>query len=93
MPLKSIKARRIFDSRGNPTVEVDLYTELGLFRAAVPSGASTGVHEALELRDNDKAHYHGKDVSKAISNVNDIIAPALLKSGLEPTQQTEVKEL
>lgn len=92
MPLKSIKARQIFDSRGNPTVEVDLVTDLGLFRAAVPSGASTGVHEALELRDNDKNHYHGKAVLKAIANVNDIIAPELLKSGLEATQQTEIDE-
>lgn len=93
MPLKSIKARQIFDSRGNPTVEVDLVTDLGLFRAAVPSGASTGVHEALELRDNDKANYHGKAVLKAIANVNNVIAPALLKSGLEATQQTEVSKV
>jgi enolase len=54
-------------------------TDLGLFRAAVPSGASTGIHEALELRDNDKKHYVGKDVSKAINNVNTIIVPELLK--------------
>lgn len=54
-------------------------TDLGLFRAAVPSGASTGIHEALELRDNDKKNYVGKDVSKAISNVNTIIVPELLK--------------
>lgn len=92
MTLKSIKARQIFDSRGNPTVEVDLVTDLGLFRAAVPSGASTGVHEALELRDNDKANYHAKGVLKAISNVNDIIAPALLTAGLEVTQQTEIDD-
>jgi enolase len=92
MPLKSIHARQIFDSRGNPTVEVDLYTDLGLFRAAVPSGASTGVHEALELRDNDKSKYMGKSVYKAVSNVNDQIAPALLKSGLDETQQVEVDE-
>lgn len=65
-------------------------TELGLFRAAVPSGASTGVHEALELRDNDKANYHGKGVLKAIDNVNSIIAPELLKQSFEVTQQTEV---
>ncbi|KAE8743684.1 Enolase [Frankliniella occidentalis] len=93
MPVKSVKARNIFDSRGNPTVEVDLVTELGLFRAAVPSGASTGVHEALELRDNDKSQYHGKSVQKAIDNVNNIIAPELIKSGLEVTQQKEIDEL
>lgn len=55
-------------------------TELGLFRAAVPSGASTGVHEALELRDNDKSQYHGKSVQKAIDNVNNIIAAEVIKS-------------
>ncbi|VEN46995.1 unnamed protein product [Callosobruchus maculatus] len=92
MPMKSIRARNIFDSRGNPTVEVDLITDLGLFRAAVPSGASTGVHEALELRDEVKTEYHGKGVFKAIDNVNKIIAPELLKSGLEVTQQTEIDE-
>lgn len=58
-------------------------TDLGLFRAAVPSGASTGVHEALELRDNDKKNYVGKDVSKAIDNVNTIIVPELLKQVME----------
>ncbi|EFA10506.1 enolase [Tribolium castaneum] len=93
MPMKTIFARQIFDSRGNPTVEVDLITDLGLFRAAVPSGASTGVHEALELRDNDKANYHGKSVQKAINNVNTIIAPELIKSNLEVTQQTEIDDL
>ena len=90
MPIKSIYARRIFDSRGNPTVEVDLCTDLGLFRAAVPSGASTGVHEALELRDNDADNYMGKDVTKAIQNVNCVIAPALIKQNFEVTQQTEI---
>lgn len=93
MPIKSILARQIFDSRGNPTVEVDLTTELGLFRAAVPSGASTGVHEALELRDNEKNNYHGKGVAKAVANINQALAPELIKSGLEVTQQTEVDEL
>lgn len=63
--------------------QVDLVTDLGLFRAAVPSGASTGVHEALELRDNDKKNYVGKDVSKAIDNVNKIIVPELLKQVVE----------
>ncbi|XP_055702675.1 enolase [Phlebotomus papatasi] len=90
MVVQKILARQIFDSRGNPTVEVDLTTNLGLFRAAVPSGASTGVHEALELRDNDKNHYHGKAVLKAVDNINKIIAPELIKSGLCVTQQEEV---
>uniref|UniRef100_A0A8C0JS48 Enolase N-terminal domain-containing protein n=1 Tax=Canis lupus dingo TaxID=286419 RepID=A0A8C0JS48_CANLU len=61
MSILKIHAREIFDSRGNPTVEVDLYTSKGLFRAAVPSGASTGIYEALELRDNDKTRYMGKE--------------------------------
>uniref|UniRef100_A0A8C2KB28 phosphopyruvate hydratase n=1 Tax=Cyprinus carpio TaxID=7962 RepID=A0A8C2KB28_CYPCA len=78
MSILKIHAREIFDSRGNPTVEVDLYTEKGLFRAAVPSGASTGIYEALELRDNDKSRYLGKGVSKAVDHVNQTIAPALI---------------
>ena len=76
--IKSIKGRVILDSRGNPTVEVDLVLEDGSFgRAAVPSGASTGSHEALELRDGDKKHYGGKGVLKAVGNVNTILAKAL----------------
>jgi len=78
MSIKSLKARQIFDSRGNPTVEVDLYTEKGLFRAAVPSGASTGIYEALELRDGDKSKYLGKGVSKAVANINNEIAPKIV---------------
>jgi len=80
MSVQAIKARQIFDSRGNPTVEVDLTTDKGVFRAAVPSGASTGIYEALELRDGDKANYHGKGVSKAINNINTVIGPALVKA-------------
>merc|ERR1712071_310119 len=90
MSIQKIFARMIFDSRGNPTVEVDLTTEKGLFRAAVPSGASTGIHEALEMRDGVKAEFHGKGVNKAISNVNDIIVPALLKENIDVTDQTAV---
>ncbi|MBD3266252.1 phosphopyruvate hydratase [bacterium] len=76
--IENIHAREILDSRGNPTVEVEVYLEAGLSgRAAVPSGASTGVHEALELRDGDKGRYMGKGVTKAVQNVNDVIAPAL----------------
>lgn len=86
-----IRAREIFDSRGNPTVEVDLLTEMALFRAAVPSGASTGVYEALELRDNDKNRLLGKGVLKAVSNVIDIIGPKL--QGLDVTHQAKIDKL
>jgi enolase len=73
--IKSVKARQIFDSRGNPTVEVDCLLESGAFgRAAVPSGASTGEHEAIELRDGDKSRYLGRGVTKAVNNVNTTIA-------------------
>ena len=75
MSIKLVKAREILDSRGNPTVEVDLITENGLFRSMVPSGASAGQHEALELRDEDNRRYLGKGTLKAVSNVNNIIAP------------------
>lgn len=87
--IKSIKARQILDSRGNPTVEVDVFTEAGnIGRAAVPSGASTGSKEALELRDGDKSYYVGKSVLKAVKNVNEILAPKLL--GMEVTSQKAI---
>lgn len=86
-PITRIHARMIYDSRGNPTVEVDLTTSRGTFRAAVPSGASTGIHEALELRDKDKANWHGKGVTKAIANINEIIAPKVVEAGLNPVDQ------
>jgi enolase len=92
MSIQKVLARQIYDSRGNPTVEVDLVTAKGLFRAAVPSGASTGIYEALELRDNDKAIHHGKGVLKAVSNINDSIVPALLPKGFNVTQQKEIDE-
>ncbi|KAG6335456.1 hypothetical protein ID866_3630 [Astraeus odoratus] len=92
MSITKVHARQIFDSRGNPTVEVDLYTARGRFRAAVPSGASTGVHEAVELRDGDKANYVGKGVSKAVQNVNTVLGPELIKSGLKVTQQKEIDD-
>ncbi|MBF8964743.1 phosphopyruvate hydratase [Pontibacter sp. FD36] len=77
--ITDIKARQIFDSRGNPTVEVDVFTENGVLgRAAVPSGASTGVHEAVELRDGDKGKYMGKGVLQAVQNVNEKIAEELV---------------
>src|SRR5512135_1848938 len=79
-------ARQILDSRGNPTIEVDVVLESGAMgRAAVPSGASTGKREALELRDGDKKRYLGKGVLKAVANVNEEIGPQLL--GLESTEQ------
>ena len=90
--ITEVYAREILDSRGNPTVEVEVCLEDGAMgRAAVPSGASTGVHEAVELRDGDKARYLGKGVTKAVENVNDIIAEAII--GLEATRQTEIDEL
>ncbi|XP_052228791.1 enolase-like isoform X2 [Dreissena polymorpha] len=92
MPVKAVKARQIFDSRGNPTVEVDVTTEKGLFRAAVPSGASTGIYEALEMRDKDPKAYLGKGVMNAVNNVNNIIAGELVKSGLDEADQTAVDE-
>jgi enolase len=77
--ISEIFARQILDSRGNPTIEADVITDEGAVgRAAVPSGASTGIHEAVELRDGDKKKYGGKGVLKAVQNVNDIITPALL---------------
>jgi len=92
MSVTRVFARSIFDSRGNPTVEVDLYTAKGLFRAAVPSGASTGVHEALEMRDGDKKRYHGKSVDKAVGNVNTTLGPKLIASGIKVTDQAAVDE-
>ena len=86
MTIKDIVAREILDSRGNPTVEVDMWLENGITaRASVPSGASTGSREALELRDGDKSRYDGKGVLKAVSNVNDIIKPVIV--GLEANQE------
>ncbi len=88
----SIHAREILDSRGNPTVEVDVELENGAFgRAAVPSGASTGSLEALELRDGDKKRYKGKGVKKAVANVNNAISDALL--GLDATNQVKIDQI
>lgn len=87
--IKDIKAREILDSRGNPTVEVDLYTELGMFRASVPSGASTGAYEAVELRDGG-SRYVGKGVLKAVGNVNTVMGPQLL--GMDETDQRKIDE-
>ncbi|SIR29533.1 phosphopyruvate hydratase [Peribacillus simplex] len=84
--IEHVYAREVLDSRGNPTIEVEIQTESGYFgRAIVPSGASTGEHEAVELRDGDKSRYLGKGVQKAVDNVNDIIAEAVI--GLDVTNQ------
>lgn len=87
--ITNIHARQILDSRGNPTIEVDVYTNTGIVaRAAVPSGASTGIHEAVELRDNDKGTYMGKGVLKAIENVNNILSEEL--QGYYVTDQRDI---
>ena len=87
-----VHARQILDSRGNPTIEVDVITENGILgRAAVPSGASTGVHEAVELRDGDKKVYLGKGVLKAVANVNDKIADEL--KGIDVFEQNAIDKI
>lgn len=92
MKIQSIKAREILDSRGNPTVEVDVILDSGkMGRAAVPSGASTGTNEALELRDGDPERYSGKGVLKAVDNVNGIIAPKLI--GIRADRQEYIDEM
>ena len=92
MQIRQIKAREVLDSRGNPTIEVDCILNDDAFgRAIVPSGASTGEHEALELRDGDKARYLGKGVRKAVENVNEKIAPAL--KGEDATMQSRIDQL
>ncbi|KAI9851128.1 MAG: hypothetical protein M1838_004463 [Thelocarpon superellum] len=93
MPISKIHARSVYDSRGNPTVEVDVLTETGLHRAIVPSGASTGQHEACELRDGDKSKWGGKGVTKAVDNVNSIIAPAVIKHSIDVKDQSAVDKL
>jgi len=89
--IRTLRAREILDSRGNPTIEVDLATDKGLFRAAVPSGASTGVYEALELRDKDPARYLGKGVLTAVKNVNELVAPKLF--GKNVLEQSELDKM
>ena len=89
--IQSIKAREVLDSRGNPTVEVEVRSECGAFgRAIVPSGASTGIYEAVELRDGDKSRYLGKGVLQAVKNVNEVIAPELL--GYDVFAQREIDQ-
>ncbi|MBR4070408.1 MAG: phosphopyruvate hydratase, partial [Bacteroidaceae bacterium] len=92
MKIDKIIAREILDSRGNPTIEVDVILENGVMgRAAVPSGASTGENEALEMRDGDKGRYGGKGTLRAVDNVNTIIAPALI--GRSAFRQREIDNL
>jgi enolase len=86
-----VNAREILDSRGNPTVEAEVQTDSGLGRAAVPSGASTGEHEAIELRDDDKKRYLGKGVTKAVANINDQLGPALI--GLSALDQPAIDQV
>ena len=89
MTIKKVHAREILDSRGNPTVEVEVTLESGIMgRASVPSGASTGENEALELRDGDKSRYLGKGVQKAVDNVNKVIAPAII--GMSTLEQRQI---
>jgi len=87
--IKRVRARQVFDSRANPTVEVDVELECGIIgRGTVPSGASTGIFEALEMRDGDPAHFQGKSVYKAVDHVNQVIAPCVM--GMDATQQSVV---
>src|SRR6267378_2473833 len=87
--IQRVRAREILDSRGNPTVEVDVILDSGaLGRASVPSGASTGAYEAVELRDGDKKRYLGRGVLKAVKNVNDVIGPKLL--GMNAANQLDI---
>ena len=95
MPIiTDVYAREVLDSRGNPTVEVEVLTESGAFgRALVPSGASTGEHEAVELRDGDKSRYLGKGVTKAVENVNEIIAPEIVEGEFSALDQVSIDKM
>jgi enolase len=88
--ITAVKGREIIDSRGNPTVEVDVTTSLGVFTASVPSGASTGAYEAVELRDGG-SRYMGKGVTKAVSNVNTVLASAVM--GMDPADQRAIDDV
>ncbi|KYQ58833.1 Alpha-enolase [Trachymyrmex zeteki] len=93
MALRKIKARQIFDSRGEPTLEVDVITDIGLFRSSVPSTVLPNPNQAREIRDENKMAYHGRSVFKVVNIINNVIAPQLIKSRLEVCQQTEIDEL
>ncbi|XP_075099027.1 cytosolic enolase 3 [Nicotiana tabacum] len=89
--ITKVKARQILDSRGIPTVEVDLHTNKGVFRASVPSGASSGMYEAIELRDGEKGTYLGNGVNRAVKNINEKISVALV--GMDPTLQSQIDQV
>ncbi|XP_078451712.1 alpha-enolase-like isoform X1 [Lampetra fluviatilis] len=93
MSVLKIHARQIFDSRGNPTVEVDLYTHKGLFRASVPSGVSRGAHEPTELRDGDKTRFFGQGVSRVVKYINQYIGPALCSQDVNVKDQEKIDDL
>ncbi|XP_003493159.1 enolase-like isoform X1 [Bombus vosnesenskii] len=93
MPIQKVKARQIFNSRGDPTLEVDIITDVGLLRSSVPSVLVPNPNQAQELRDGNEAMYHGRSVFRAVDVVNNIIAPQLLKSRLEACQQMEIDSL
>ena len=93
MPIQKVKARQIFNSRGVPTLEVDIITDVGLLRSSVPSVLVPSPNQAQELRDGNEAMYHGLSVFRAVDVVNNIIAPQLLKSRLEACQQMEIDSL
>lgn len=93
MPFRKIKARQIFDSRGEPTLEVDVITDIGLLRSSVPSTVFSNPNQAQEIRDGNAAAYHGRSVFKAVDIVNNVIAPQLIKSKLEACQQAEIDRL
>lgn len=88
--ITKIRARQILDSRGVPTVEVDLYTNKGMFRASAPSGDQTGMYEAMELRDGDKGVYLGNSVKRAVNNINEKISEALI--GMDPILQAQIDQ-
>ncbi|PHT80248.1 hypothetical protein T459_18300 [Capsicum annuum] len=89
--ITKVKARQILDSRGIPTVEVDLHTNKGVFRASAPSGASSGMYEAIELRDGEKGTYLGNSVNRAVKNINEKISVALV--GMDPTLQSQIDQV
>merc|ERR1740130_1091476 len=89
--ITAVRACEVLDSRGNPTVEVEVDTGMGTFRASVPSGASTGIYEACELRDGDKKRYLGKGCLLAVKNVNEILGPAV--KGMDAAEQRKIDQL
>ncbi|XP_076686141.1 enolase [Andrena cerasifolii] len=93
MPIQKIKARQIFDSRGDPTLEVDIITDVGLLRSSVPAVLSPSLNQAHELRDGNEAMYNGRSVFRAVDVINNVIAPQILKSRLEACQQMEIDSL